>query len=322
MIPWAPPMLATLIDRPFSRTGWIFEPKLDGERCLSYGEGKTLQLYSRNRIVINDQYPEIVRALRQQSMRSFVLDGEIVAFEPGTTITSFHQMQQRMHVDNPSPELQRRVPVFYYLFDLLYLNGRDLRSMPLSDRKALLQQAVNWAGCLRLSTHRDTDGETYYHQACELHWEGLIAKRSDSPYRAGRSQDWLKFKCLNEQEFVIGGYTDPQGSRVGFGALLLGYYDGPHLKYAGKVGTGYDTTDLQRIQSRLNRLERSRSPFHNIDISPRHIHWVEPHLVAEIAFAEWTKDGKLRQGRFLGLRDDKTPRDVTRETKKPVNAVV
>lgn len=317
MIRWMPPMLATLVDKPFSREGWIFEPKLDGERCLTYGEGKTPLLYSRNHVTLNSQYPEILEALHRQKVSSYVIDGEIVTFKPGTSVTSFHQLQQRMHINKPPPDLVRSVPVFYYLFDLLYLEGQDLRSKPLLERKQLLEKTFQWVGCLRLSTHLQGEGERYYAQACHLGWEGLIAKRADSYYRAGRSEDWLKLKCLNEQEFVIGGFSDPQGSRQGFGALLLGYYDHGRLKYAGKVGTGFDTAELRRIDERLRRLERKTSPFERVDISRRGLHWVEPHLVAEIAFGEWTAEGKLRQGRYLGLRNDKRPQEVTREKKIP-----
>jgi bifunctional non-homologous end joining protein LigD len=315
-------MLATLIDKPFSREGWLFEPKLDGERCLTYWDGKSLRLYSRNHIQVNSQYPEILQALKSQTLESYAIDGEIVAFETGSTLTNFHRLQQRMHIDKPSADLLKKVPVFYYLFDLLYLNGHDLRPLPLQQRKKLLQEAIHWTGCLRLSTHLDVEGERYYRQACQLGWEGLIAKRVDSAYHPGRSAEWLKFKCLNEQEFVIGGFSDPQGSRQGFGSLLLGYFEGNRLLYAGKVGTGFDSRDLKRLYGRLQRLERGTSPFIKVDIPRRGLHWVEPHLVAEIAFAEWTPEGKLRQGRFLGLRDDKAARDVVRERKKPVSAAL
>jgi ATP-dependent DNA ligase len=167
---------------------------------------------------------------------------------------------------------------------------------------------------LRLTEHRETEGEAYYREACEQHWEGIIAKNGDSAYASERSRQWLKFKCVNEQEFVIAGYTDPQGERIGFGALLAGYYERGKLKYAGKVGTGYDTGTLRRLGRQLASLQTGSKPF-EADILPSSgVHWVKPKLVAQIGFTEWTGDGKLRHPRFLGLRDDKKPEEVTRET--------
>jgi ATP-dependent DNA ligase len=171
----------------------------------------------------------------------------------------------------------------------------------------------DFGGPIRLSTHRNGDGEAYLKQACERGWEGLIAKRADAPYRSGRSSDWLKFKCENGQEFVVGGFTDPSGSRIGFGALLLGYHDGDRLRYAGKVGTGFDTEALRSLRTRLNGLVQPRSPFDG-QAGERGAHWVRPELVAQVGFAEWTGDGRLRHPRFLGLRADKKATDVVRES--------
>ncbi len=314
---WIDPMLATLVDQPFSRPGWLFEAKLDGERCLAFRNGTSVQLYSRNRKSLNAIYPEIVQALKKQPGGSFIIDGEVVTFEPGTQRTSFHRLQGRMQARNPTEALRSGVPVFFYIFDLLHKDGKDYRSQPLVERKALLKQTLRWRDPLRLSTHLEGDGEHYYQQACQLGWEGLIAKREASPYQGGRSRDWLKLKCINEQEFVIGGYTDPQGSRTAFGSLLIGYYGPNGLQFAGKVGTGFDDTDLRTMSSTLKPLERATSPFVSIDIPRRGLHWVDPQLVAQIGFSEWTPDGKLRHPRFIGLRDDKPPRQVTRERKIP-----
>jgi bifunctional non-homologous end joining protein LigD len=309
---WLSPMLATLTDTPFSRDGWLFETKFDGERCVAFRRGRDLRLMSRNEIVMNDQYPELVAALMKQRVDEFIVDGEIVAFEG--TVTSFTRMQARMHVSNPPPSLIKETPVFYYLFDVLYLDGYDTTRLPLRDRKQLLKAAFTFKDPLRWTDHRERDGLEFYREACKLGWEGLIAKRADGPYVQRRSTDWLKFKCVAEQEFVVGGYTDPQGSRVGFGALLIGYYGGGELHYAGRVGTGYDDETLVRLHKKLSRLETKERPFVESDFPRKGIHWVKPELVCQVGFTEWTPDKRLRHPRFLGLRDDKNPRDVVRET--------
>jgi DNA ligase D-like protein (predicted ligase) len=309
---WVAPMLATLTEERFSREGWLFEPKWDGERCLAFRRGcDDLKLYSRNRIVLNDRYPEIVAALQRQEVHSFIADGEIVTFERG--ITSFAKLQQRMQLQHPSPDLLRRVPVWLHLFDLLYLDGYDTRQVPLGHRKQLLRGTFNFRGSLRFTEHCETEGEAYYRRACKKRWEGIIAKNGASIYVSRRTRDWLKFKCQQQQEFVIGGYTDPKGSRVGFGALLVGFYRNGNLVYAGKVGTGFDRDTLQRLGGRLALLETSTSPFALGEPPRRNVHWVKPKLVAEIRFTEWTTAGKLRHPRFLGLRQDKRAEEVVRE---------
>jgi ATP-dependent DNA ligase len=216
---WFAPMLATLTEQRFSREGWFFEPKLDGERCLVFRHPGRTELYSRNQKLLNAKYPELVKALTNQKTGCFIVDGEIVTFERG--VTSFAKLQQRMQIQNPPAELRRRVPVWFYAFDLLYLATYDLRQVPLRYRKDLLKKTIEFEGPLRFTEHRETEGEAFYREACERQWEGIIAKNGDSTYVSERSRQWLKFKCINEQEFVITGYTDPQGERVGFGALLM-----------------------------------------------------------------------------------------------------
>lgn len=227
-----------------------------------------------------------------------------------------------MAVRDPSDALRRRVPVFYYVFDLLYADGRDLRALPLRERKGLLRQAFSGHDPLRYAEHRDRDGEELFEQACRQGWEGLIAKRADARYRAGRTRDWLKFKCENNQEFVVCGYTDPQGSRSHFGALLLGYYDKDgKVLYAGKVGTGFSEATLASLGGSLRAIERADAPFDpgrlprsgNGALPRSGVHWVEPRLVAQVAFTEWTSAGQLRHPRYLGLRRDKDPATVVRE---------
>jgi DNA ligase D-like protein (predicted ligase) len=308
---WVAPMLATLTDKRFSREGWLFEPKWDGERCLAFRHGRSLRLLSRNRKRLNERYPEIAAALARQEADSFIADGEIVTFVDG--VTSFARLQQRMQVAHPPADLLRAVPVWFCLFDLLYLGQYDTRQVPLRYRKKLLRGALDFKAPLRFTQHRETEGEAYYREACRRRWEGVIAKNQESVYVSRRSREWLKFKCRQEQEFVIGGYTDPQGKRVGFGALLVGFYRRGKLVYAGKVGTGFDRAALQRLRRELAKLETKTSPF-DVDGLPRKgVHWVKPKLVAQIAFSEWTAYDKLRHPRFLGLRKDKRPAEVVRE---------
>jgi bifunctional non-homologous end joining protein LigD len=313
---WLDPELATLTQERFSDPAWIYERKLDGERCLAFRAGAQTRLMTRNQKEDTGTYPEIAEALAAQRADSFIVDGEIVAFEDGQT--RFARLQQRLGVRHPDPALIARYPVFYYIFDVLWAGDRDVRTVPLRERKQILRDLLTFDDPLRFTVHRDTDGEAYYREACAKGWEGVIAKRADAPYRAGRTKDWLKFKCESGQEFVIGGFTDPQGSRTGFGALLLGYYDADgKLVYAGKVGTGFSQRTLDTLYAALASLERDRPPFDRGD-PPRSgapgVHWTEPRLVGEVGFSEWTTDGQLRHPRFQGLRDDKDPHEVVRET--------
>ena len=229
--------------------------------------------------------------------------------------TSFSQLQQRLGVVHPEPGLVADFPVFYYIFDVLFTGDRDVRERPQRERKETLRELLDFTGPLRYTEHRAGRGAEFYQQACKDGWEGLIAKRAAAPYSGGRTRDWLKFKCVSAQELVIGGFTDPQRTRVGLGALLVGYYDADgRLTYAGKVGTGFTQATLRSLHDALARLERDTSPF-AVGKPPRSgVHWVEPRLVAQVAFAEWTTDALLRQPRFEGLRDDKDPAEVVRET--------
>jgi len=305
------PMLATLTDRRFSDPGWIFERKLDGERCLAFRHGSRTRLLSRNRLTADNQYPEVVEALSRQAADDFVVDGEVVAFE-GNRI-SFARLQRRMHLRDPERARRTRVPVFYYVFDVLYVSGYDTTGLELRHRKAILRRLLAFVKPLRFTVYRNGEGEPYWREACGKGWEGVIAKRVDAPYEHRRSGNWLKFKCVNEQEFVIGGYTDPKGSRKGFGALLIGYYEGNDLVYAGKVGTGFDDELLTTLSRQLATLEKDRTPFAGGGVPRKDVHWVLPRLVCQVGFTEWTPNGGLRHPRFQGLRRDKTPREVVRE---------
>lgn len=302
------PMKAVLSDRPFSDPDWIFERKLDGVRCGVSRDDGQLRLLSRTGRIMNRTYPELVDALTGGP--DLLADGEIVAFSRGAT--SFSRLQQRMGIDDPERARASRVAVFLYVFDLLELDGEDLRRLPLRERKRKLRKALAFGGPIRLTTHRDGAGEEAFRHACAHGWEGVIAKRADSPYVSTRSRDWLKLKCNRAQELVIGGWTEPRGSRTRLGAILVGYWEGDELRYAGKVGTGFDHVTLERLGDQLERLERQTPPFAPGDL-PRSAHWAEPELVAEVAFTEWTRDGRLRHPRFEGLRDDKPAREVVRE---------
>jgi bifunctional non-homologous end joining protein LigD len=296
-------MKAVLWDEPFSDPDWIFERKLDGVRCLAHRDGAGVRLVSRTDRSMNGDYPELVEALQAEPREDFVIDGEVVAFD-GRGITSFSRLQRRH---------RERVAIFYYVFDLLRLGREDVRDLPLRERKAQLRRALRFEGHVRFSPHRNEHGEELFRDACRKGLEGLMAKRADSPYRATRSSDWRKLKCHAEQELVIGGYTAPQGSRTDFGALLVGYFEDGRLSYAGKVGTGFDQATLRDLGAHLRKLERADSPFVDVHPIPRGTHWVEPELVGQIAFTEWTRDGRLRHPRFLGLRTDKPAADVVRE---------
>ncbi len=311
------PALATLTYDRFSDDGWLFERKLDGMRVLAESSGGQVRLRSRSGADAGASFPEIVEALGTQQTPDFVVDGEVVAFDGDQT--SFGALQPRMHVSNPDKARRTGVAVFYYVFDLLHLDGHSTRSLALRDRKALLEDLFDWRDPVRYTNHRDADGEAYFTEACELGWEGLIAKRADAPYRSGRTADWLKFKCEQGQEFVIGGWTDPQGAREGFGALLLGYFDDTgSLVYAGKVGTGFDRAMLSSLGKRLGAMAVSKAPFGEGSLPTGAawrigVHWVAPELVAQVNFAEWTRDGQLRHPRFLGVRTDKRATEVVRE---------
>jgi bifunctional non-homologous end joining protein LigD len=309
---WLDPQLATLTRDRFSDPAWIFERKLDGERCLAYRDGPEVRLMTRNQKLVTGTYPELAAALEAQQANDFIVDGEVVAFDGNKT--SFARLQHRLGVGDPGPALLAEVPVFYYVFDVAWAAGRDARPLPLRERKRLLGSLLSFHDPLRFTEHREADGEAYWREACVRGWEGVIAKRADAPYQPGRSRDWLKFKCENSQEFVIGGYTDPQGSRTGFGALLLGYHDRDgKLAYAGKVGTGFGRRTLASLHSALAALERDRPPFERGTAPRSRVHWVEPCLVAQVGFSEWTTDGQLRHPRFQGLRRDKDPAEVVRE---------
>lgn len=304
------PMKATLTTDRFDDPGWIYERKLDGVRCLVTRRKGEVTLYSRNRKTLDSSFPEITAAVAGLS-EDFIADGELVTFEG--KVTSFSRLQRRIHVSDPGNQLIRETPVFAYLFDLLFLQGYDLRKLPLRERKKILKAAIAYHKPLRYLPHRNREGIAYYERACGKGWEGVIAKDAGSTYVSKRCRQWLKFKCTAGQELVIGGFTAPGGSRVGFGALLLGYYEGDDLRYAGRVGTGFSYELLQLLHDKMKRLQRKTSPFTDYDDCDKDVTWISPVLVGEVGFTEWTAEGRLRHPRFLGLRDDKPAGEVVRE---------
>ncbi|EKE21245.1 MAG: hypothetical protein ACD_7C00303G0002 [uncultured bacterium] len=297
------PELATRSEKYFSDKDWIYEEKFDGIRCLAVKKNEEVTLFSRNKNKLNETYPELVEEFKKQKTKNFMLDGEIVAFEKGKT--SFSKLQQVK---------RKKIKVYIYVFDLLFFEKFDLRNQKLIDRKKILKQKFKFSNAFRYTTHIDKNGEAYYKKACKKGWEGIIAKNKDSKYLSKRTRDWLKFKCSKRQEFVIAGYTDPQGSRVGFGSLLIGYFDKKRFKFAGKAGTGYDTEFLKEFSKKLKKIETKKTPFKE-KISHKNKHFVQLKYVADVGFSQWTKDGKLRHPRYIGLRSDKSPKEVVRESK-------
>ncbi|MFP3907321.1 MAG: non-homologous end-joining DNA ligase [Acidimicrobiales bacterium] len=304
------PMLATLVEDPVEGEEWVFERKLDGIRLIVVRDGPSLRLFTRNRLDHTDRYPDLHDVLTDQPSDQYVLDGEVVAFEGNRT--SFARLQRRSGRTGSGEAGTSPIAVKLYVFDLLHLDGEDRDRLPLRERKSMLRRAFDFTDPLRFCPHRNSVGPELLEQACEAGWEGLIAKRASSTYRSGRSRDWLKLKCVARQEMVIGGFTEPTGGRSRFGALLVGYHDNGRLVCAGRVGTGFDESMLAELGDLLDARERDDPPF---DDPPdgREVHWVEPDLVCEIGFTEWTRDGRLRHPRFLGLREDKDAAEVVRE---------
>jgi len=278
---WLVPMAATLTQERFTGPEWIFERKYDGIRLLAFKQGPQVRLFSRNRLP--QTIPHVATAIASLPVHDAILDGEITW-------------------DGHSG---------YHVFDILWLNGEPITARPIEERRRLLQQLPFDPPLRRVDL---LDDDEPWERARREGWEGVIAKRRGSPYEHRRSKHWLKMKCELSQEFVVGGFTDPQGARVGLGALLVGYYDGADLAFAGKIGTGFDTRLLIGLRQRLDAIEIDRTPFTKATGLPRlRAHWVRPELVVQVAFIEWTVNGKLRHPRLTAVRHDKNGRDVVRE---------
>lgn len=280
-------MAATLTQERFSGADWLFERKLDGIRLLAFKDGRDVRLYSRNRLP--QAYPSVAAAVAALPVRDAILDGE-ASWDPSSHVA-------------------------FHVFDVLWIEGRSVTALPLEERRAILKSLPLTAPLGRVPELTD---DKPWERACREGWEGVIAKRRGSPYEHRRSKHWLKMKCESSQELVVGGFTDPQGSRVGFGALLVGYYDGDDFVFAGKVGTGFDTKLLLELRERFDRLEIPKPPFTKGTGLPRlRAHWVKPEVVVQVSFLEWTGTGaeaKLRHSRLVAIRADKSPREVVRES--------
>jgi bifunctional non-homologous end joining protein LigD len=293
---WIEPMAATLTQERFAGPAWIFERKLDGIRLLAFKHGPDVRLLSRNRLPLNDSYPSIASAIANLPVHDVILDGEAIGVWGPAASTAAGAV---------------RTPA-YYVFDIPWLDGRDVTALPLDARRELLRSLPLQPPLERVVALDEPEPWT---RACREGWEGVIAKRRDSPYEHRRSPHWLKMKCEASQELVVGGFTDPQGGRVGLGALLVGYFEQDDLVFAGKVGTGFDTKLLLDLRARLDALEVATSPFTKAVGLPRlRAHWVRPEIVVQVAFIQWTVHGKLRHSRLLGVRADKPAREVVRET--------
>jgi bifunctional non-homologous end joining protein LigD len=293
------PMLATLVDAPFARPNWVFEEKYDGVRMLAYKEGTRVFLISRNAIDRTARYPEIAAAIQKLKAKTLCIDGEVVVFD-AQNVSRFQLLQQ----GKGRPQ--------YAVFDCLYTEEGDFRKKALSLRRTALKRLVKPSACLMLSTILSADGLKAFQIASKRGFEGVVCKNLASTYVEKRSKEWLKVKVHQEDEFVIGGFTQPTGSRQYFGALLLGVYSRNKLLYAGKVGTGFDTETLASLHRKFRPLVLSKSPFASA-VRERDATFLAPKLVAQLSFTEWTKDGKLRHPVYLGLRDDKKAKDVTRK---------
>ncbi|HEX7078447.1 MAG TPA: DNA ligase D [Candidatus Eisenbacteria bacterium] len=316
-------MLATLAEKPFSRRGWVFEIKYDGVRVIAERRGEEVRMLGRSGEDITGRYPEIADALRGLVAERFVLDGEIVAYDASGR-PSFGRLQKRMLLTRPQDvaAAMARVPARAVFFDCLALEGRDLRRLGLLQRKECLARVLPPAGVVQAGDHVAEHGEAFFEAASEMRLEGVIAKRADSPYTGKRSPDWVKIKCQRRQEFVIGGYTEPRGSGRHFGALLVGVHDGDGLRYVTRVGGGFDDAMQDRLWRELEPLVRAEPPFAGGSApAGRGNHWVEPRLVCEVRFTEWTADGGIRHPIFLGLRTDRKPEEVRRESEAASDAV-
>lgn len=306
------PQLATLVEKPPSGENWLHEIKFDGYRLLAFAKGKSARLFTRSGQDWSERFPEILKAVRALNLPGAILDGEVVAMDD-KGISRFQILQNALRSN-------QNANLIYYVFDLPWCDGFDLTHAPLLARKTQLARLLEETSdpAIRLSDHISGEGAEVLRNACRLSLEGIVSKDAQSAYVQRRTRTWLKSKCLQEQEFVIGGFTAPHGSRKGFGALLLGYFDGAEFVFSGKVGTGFDDKFLRELHAKLVRIKRDSASFtkHKELLPSRNVTWVQPRLVGEVAFTEWTHDSQLRHPVFLGLREDKPARQIGRE--KPV----
>jgi bifunctional non-homologous end joining protein LigD len=317
------PMLATLVDKPFSDSDWLFETKWDGVRAICFLKNGKARFVSRNQNELTAQYPELANIGDAVGAQRAILDGEIVALDE-KGVSRFQLLQPRLGRKH-SGEIARlaaKSHIAYYVFDLLYLDGFDLSRCKLIDRKELLEKTLKSSKNVRFSDHIIGAGEALYKEVARIPLEGIVAKRTTSPYVQKRSRDWLKIKTVQESEVVIGGYTQPRHSRSYFGALVVGLYDHGKLHYVGHIGGGFNERSLEQIFKLLRPLKINKCPFVDEPPTNEPVQWVKPKLVAQVKFAEWTAERRLRQPIFLGLRDDKKPQESMFESKRETEQII
>ena len=317
------PMLATLVDAPFSNPEWIFETKWDGFRAICFVERNHARFVSRNQLDMTHQYPELRNVGQQVDAKEAILDGEIVALDRDGR-PRFQLLQPRVGRKHKADveALVGQAQIVYYAFDLLYVNGNDLTSCPVVERKAALEKILRPASFIKLSEHIDGEGEAFFEQIEKFHLEGMMAKRAASPYVQRRSTDWLKVKTIQRSEVVIGGYTEPRGARSYFGALVVGLYRDDKLHYVAHTGGGFNQQTLRKVYKLMQPLKTNQCPFVSKPKTNEPVQWIRPKLVAEVKFSEWTADGRLRHPVFVGLREDKKPKECKFEIERDADLLV
>jgi len=315
------PMLATLVDYPFSSSEWIFETKWDGFRSICFVNKGKSRFVSRNQIDTTPQYPELADVAGQIGAKEAIVDGEIVALDKDG-MPRFQLLQPRVGRKSGIEALRGHGHIVYYVFDLLYVDGHDLMSGPVVERKKALEQILRPASFIKLSEHIVGDGEAFFKQIEKFHLEGMIAKRAASPYLQKRTKDWLKVKTVQRSEVVIGGYTQPRGSRSHFGALVVGIYRDRKLHYVAHVGGGFNQRTLAQIHELMQPLKTKESPFVDVPKTNEPVQWLKPRLVTEVKFSEWTADRRLRHPVFIGLREDKKPGDCRFEFERDTDQFI
>lgn len=302
------PMLATLVDEPFSDPEWIFETKWDGFRSVCFINRGQARFVSRNQIEMTPQYPELANVPKQVRAKQTILDGEIVALDEHG-MPRFQLLQNKLRIRSGSYAKASKAQIVYFVFDLLYFDGYDLMNCPVIERKALLAQILRPASFVKYSDHVEAEGKQFFREIEKFRLEGMIAKRAASKYVQKRTSDWLKVKTVMRSEVVIGGYTQPRGTRSYFGSLVCGLYQGKDLHYVAHTGGGFNEKTLASIYKLMQPLKTNKSPFIKPPKTNEPVQWLAPKLVAEVKFSEWTADERMRQPIFLGLREDKKPLD-------------
>ncbi len=307
------PMLATLVDEPFSDSDWIFETKWDGYRSVCFLKNGAARFVSRNQIEMTPQYPELANIAKYVRAKEAILDGEICALD-SHGIPRFQMLQRK--------GASKRPPIVYFVFDLLYVDGYDLTGCTVVERKAKLAEIIQPANVIKFSDHVESDGEAFFREIEKFRLEGMMAKRASSKYVQKRSSDWLKIKTVMRQEVVVGGYTQPRGTRSYFGSLVCGLYRDEQLYYVAHIGGGFNEKLLASIHKLMQPLKSDNSPFLSVPKTNEPVQWLKPKLVAEVKFSEWTADNRLRHPVFVGLREDKKPKECRFEFESDTDKVV